>query len=151
MAQIRMLIEKKNTVLSLPSLVQEDEFEISVEACEGSIESENYEEVEAKKQGRDKLNQIIEILENMGKRIADTTKSVKENTNEDSTESKSMFYLVKQSSTPTPFSYIVNPDNSSIGGEIESIDGEVINKSYLSQTIKVAPQVFDVSSGIENS
>lgn len=85
---------------------------------------------------------MMEVLENMGKRLADMSKPVKEKTNEDNSEPKSM---LKQSSTLNPFSDVDNLDSLSIIGETESLDCECTNKSYLSQTAKVVPQVFDAS------
>lgn len=114
-AQIRMLIEKKNTVANFPNFVQEDEFEISDEACEENTHFQNFVKVEVDEQGSDKFNQIIEILEKMGKRLADMSKTVKENTNEESTQSKVMSLdLVKQSSnTRTLVSTVDDLNNSS--------------------------------------
>lgn len=83
LAQIRMLIEKENTVTFLPNVVHEDEFEVSAEACKESVQCQKYVEAEAGEQRFDKLNQI-------GKHLADMSKLVKENTNEESTQSRVM-------------------------------------------------------------
>lgn len=83
--QIHMLIEKNNTVENHCDNVHEDQFEVIAEACEGSVE------VESGEQRSDKLNQLMEVLENMGKHLADMSNPVKENTKEDNTKPKSMF------------------------------------------------------------
>ncbi|KAL8087828.1 hypothetical protein AgCh_037823 [Apium graveolens] len=80
--QIRRLIENK--VTKGCDIVQEDEFELSAQACERGVE------IEAREQGQDQLKQMIEKLENIGKLLADMSKPMKENTDKDNTESNSI-------------------------------------------------------------
>ncbi|XP_074377939.1 uncharacterized protein LOC141719455 isoform X1 [Apium graveolens] len=84
MGQIRLLFEKKNIVANRCDIAQEDQFEVSGEACKENVE------VKAEEEGSDKVNRMLEILENMGKLLTDMSKSVKEDANDDNTQSKSI-------------------------------------------------------------